>query len=71
MTGIPPYVVDTRTGAVGRVVGPSGGYVRLRAPGGGREWDAPPEALRLVAARSPEELRVRVTELNHLSRLPR
>ncbi|MEU4130955.1 hypothetical protein [Streptomyces wuyuanensis] len=41
MTAPPPvgaYAVDTGTGRVGRVLGPSGRYVRLAPIGGGRAW---------------------------------
>ncbi len=40
------YVVDTRTGKVGVVMGHEGPYVQLRPYGGGREWDAAPDAVR-------------------------
>jgi hypothetical protein len=40
------YVVDTRTGRVGIVMGHEGPYVQLRPYGGGREWDAEPDAVR-------------------------
>jgi len=40
------YVMDTRTGKVGLVMGHEGPYVQLRSYGGGREWDAAPNALR-------------------------
>ncbi|MFI6932968.1 hypothetical protein [Streptomyces sp. NPDC050287] len=40
------YVVDTRTGRVGIVMGHEGPYVQLRPLGGGREWDAGPDAVR-------------------------
>ncbi|MDL5201484.1 hypothetical protein [Streptomyces sp. ALI-76-A] len=40
------YVVDTRTGRVGIVMGHEGPYVQLRPYGGGREWDADPGAVR-------------------------
>lgn len=59
------YVVDTRTNAVARVVARRGARVRLRAPGSGREWDAPPAVLRDVADHSADELRARVAEFNH------
>ncbi|WP_436846370.1 hypothetical protein [Streptomyces griseorubiginosus] len=39
-------VVDTRTGKVGVVMGHEGPYVQLRPYGGGREWDAAPDAVR-------------------------
>ncbi|WP_151481363.1 hypothetical protein [Streptomyces albicerus] len=40
------YVVDTRTGRVGVVMGHEGPYVQLRPFGGGREWDCEPGAVR-------------------------
>ncbi|MGW0335851.1 hypothetical protein ACWD0J_28985 [Streptomyces sp. NPDC003011] len=40
------YAVDTRTGRVGIVMGHEGPYVQLRPYGGGREWDAEPDAVR-------------------------
>ncbi|NEY31583.1 hypothetical protein GTU99_05100 [Streptomyces sp. PRKS01-65] len=40
------YVVDTRTGRLGIVMGHEGPYVQLRPYGGGREWDAEPSAVR-------------------------
>ncbi|WP_105971828.1 hypothetical protein [Streptomyces geranii] len=40
------YVMDTRAGKVGLVMGHEGPYVQLRSYGGGREWDAPPNTLR-------------------------
>ncbi|MEV0171721.1 hypothetical protein AB0I00_11470 [Streptomyces sp. NPDC050803] len=40
------YVIDTRTGRIGIVMGHVGPYVQLRPYGGGREWDAAPEAVR-------------------------
>ncbi|PAZ09697.1 hypothetical protein CLM62_45315 [Streptomyces sp. SA15] len=40
------YVVDTRTGRLGIVMGHEGPYVQLRPYGGGREWDAEPGAVR-------------------------
>nr|WP_107416864.1 hypothetical protein [Streptomyces sp. CC53] len=41
-------VRDTSTGRVGLVMGRIGGYVQLRPPGGGREWDASPDNLESV-----------------------
>ncbi|GGZ95538.1 hypothetical protein ACFOOM_13525 [Streptomyces echinoruber] len=56
------YVVDTRSGRLGEVMGRVGGRVRLRPVGGGREWDCPPES---VEPAPPEEvLRERVRRLN-------
>ncbi|CCK30179.1 hypothetical protein BN159_5800 [Streptomyces davaonensis JCM 4913] len=40
------HVVDTRSGRIGVVMGHEGPYVQLRPYGGGREWDAAPEAVR-------------------------
>jgi hypothetical protein len=49
------YVVDTRTGRSGVVMGHEGPYVQLRPHGGGREWDAAPEAVReATPAERPE-----------------
>jgi hypothetical protein len=42
------YVVDTRSGRLGRVMGHEGSYVQMRPVGGGREWDVPPEAVRMA-----------------------
>ncbi|MDG9702703.1 hypothetical protein [Streptomyces sp. DH37] len=56
------YAVDSRSDRVGQVTGTAGGLVRLRPPGGGREWDCPADALR--PAGTGEELRARVTEIN-------
>ncbi|ARZ66841.1 hypothetical protein SMD11_1178 [Streptomyces albireticuli] len=44
-------MVDTRKGCLGQRMDKVGPYVQLRAPGGGREWDADPEALRPASAR--------------------
>lgn len=48
------HVVDTQCGEVGELVGADERGVRLRAPGGGGEWCARPDALRLARA---EELK--------------
>ncbi|OEJ45986.1 hypothetical protein AR457_19480 [Streptomyces agglomeratus] len=70
--GEPPatgaYAVDVRDGRVGRVMGRVGTYVQLRPPGGGKEWDCPPEDVR--AAPTGEVLRARVREINAQGRLP-
>ncbi|MER5882330.1 hypothetical protein ABT160_00715 [Streptomyces sp. NPDC001941] len=42
------YVVELRTGRVARVMGHEGPYVQLRPFGGGREWDCPPEGVRIA-----------------------
>lgn len=60
-------VVDVRDGRVGEVRGRVGGYVQVRPVGGGREWDCPPDALRV--APPGEVLRARVREANRQQRL--
>jgi hypothetical protein len=60
------YVVDTRTGRVGRVMGHEGPYVQLRPLHGGREWDCPPHAVR--AATAAERLRAATAYANARSR---
>ncbi|MEU2261070.1 hypothetical protein ABZ557_12460 [Streptomyces sp. NPDC019645] len=62
------YMIDSRDGRIGRVMGREGPYVQLRPPGGGREWDCPPEALRAVPP--AVLLRARVRERNRQGRLP-
>ncbi|MEU9112236.1 hypothetical protein AB0D04_10670 [Streptomyces sp. NPDC048483] len=62
------YAVDGRDGRIGKVMGQEGPYVQLRPPGGGREWDCPPGALR--PAGPWDELRAKVAEANQASRLP-
>ncbi|UYQ66810.1 hypothetical protein [Streptomyces peucetius] len=62
------YVVDVRDGRVARVMGRVGTYVQLRPPGGGKEWDCPPGAVR--PATPGELLRARVREVNAQARLP-
>ncbi|MFE7778655.1 hypothetical protein ACFU5O_33185 [Streptomyces sp. NPDC057445] len=66
--GAGEYAIDSRDGRIGRVMGHEGPYVQLRPPGGGREWDCPPEALR--PAPRGEVLRARVRERNKEGRLP-
>ncbi|MFF3465014.1 hypothetical protein [Streptomyces sp. NPDC002619] len=48
MTKLPlgSWAVDTCTGKLGIVMGHEGPYVQLRPYGGGREWDARPDAVR-------------------------
>ncbi|MFH8606260.1 hypothetical protein ACH4D5_02035 [Streptomyces sp. NPDC018029] len=60
------YVVDTRSGRVGRVMGHEGPYVQLRPYGGGREWDCAPEAIRTATA--AERLRAATAYANARSR---
>ncbi|GAA0487453.1 hypothetical protein ABZ951_05465 [Streptomyces sp. NPDC046215] len=66
--GPPPvsYVVDTRTGRLGQVMDRHAGYLQLRPPQGGVEWDCPPEHTR--PASEAETLRARVARLNAESR---
>ncbi|MFH9393676.1 hypothetical protein [Streptomyces sp. NPDC017413] len=63
------FAVDARDGRVGRVTGRAGPNVRLRPPGGGPEWECPPEAVR--AASPGVVLRARVAEINREGQLPR
>ncbi|MEU7317109.1 hypothetical protein [Streptomyces sp. NPDC007083] len=42
------YVIDRRTGRLGRVMGQDGPHLLLRPPRGGTEWDCPPAAARLA-----------------------
>ncbi|MFC9424521.1 hypothetical protein [Streptomyces sp. NPDC056987] len=72
MTDLPPpgigtWVVDTRWDRLGLVMGQVGPCVQLRPPQGGREWDADPAHVR--PATRAEELRARVSERNHRTRL--
>ncbi|ANP57071.1 hypothetical protein J2Z21_003652 [Streptomyces griseochromogenes] len=58
--------VDTRTGRLGIVMGYEGPYVQLRPYGGGREWDARPEAVR--RATPAEKLSAATAHANARSR---
>ncbi|MEU6115277.1 hypothetical protein ABZ840_12205 [Streptomyces sp. NPDC047117] len=60
------YVVDTRTGRVGLVMGSEGPYLQLRPVGGGREWDCDPEAVRDATAQ--ERLSAATAYVNARSR---
>lgn len=60
------YVVDTRTGRLGIVMGHEGPYVQLRPYGGGREWDAEPGGVR--HATTAERLSVATAYANARSR---
>ncbi|MEV6668708.1 hypothetical protein [Streptomyces sp. NPDC051162] len=60
------YAVDTRTNRLGQVMDRHAGYVQLRPPQGGVEWDCPPEYAR--PASEAEALRARVARLNAESR---
>ncbi|MBC2877445.1 MULTISPECIES: hypothetical protein [Streptomyces] len=42
------YVVDTRSAKLAQVMAHAGHRVYVRPPRGGREWEAPVEALRLA-----------------------
>ncbi|WP_370416963.1 hypothetical protein [Streptomyces fradiae] len=68
MTAPGSYVIDTRDGRIGQVMGHEGPCLQLRPPGGGREWDCPPEAL--APAPPGEVLRARVRALNREPRVP-
>ncbi|MCC3769429.1 hypothetical protein K6I34_001610 [Streptomyces sp. UNOC14_S4] len=56
------YVIDTRTGQVGQVVGSEGTMARLRARTSGPTWDCPAEALQPTTLR--DYLRARVSDVN-------
>ncbi|MGF0171765.1 hypothetical protein ACQF36_15040 [Streptomyces sp. Marseille-Q5077] len=60
------YVVDTRRGTIGVVMGHEGPYVQLRPYGGGKEWDAEPGAVR--TATPAERLRAATAYANARSR---
>ncbi|MFF3745256.1 hypothetical protein [Streptomyces kronopolitis] len=62
------YAVDGRDGRIGLVMGHAGPFVRLRPPGGGAQWDCPPQLLE--AAPPSAVLAARVRELNWQSRMP-
>ncbi|MET7615697.1 hypothetical protein [Streptomyces sp. NPDC005408] len=44
------YVVDIRTGQVGRLMGEAGPRLLLRPVGGGREWECEPDEVRPATA---------------------
>ncbi|MFK4222610.1 hypothetical protein [Streptomyces sp. NPDC019890] len=44
------YVVDIRTGRVGRLMGEAGPRLMLRPVGGGREWECVPDGVRPATA---------------------
>ncbi|MFH8785313.1 hypothetical protein [Streptomyces roseoverticillatus] len=52
------YVVDTREDRVAQVIGHRGAHVKVRAPGGGAEWEVPASALRLAMGQEREAVRV-------------
>ncbi|MFE7772764.1 hypothetical protein ACFU5O_02460 [Streptomyces sp. NPDC057445] len=60
------YVIDTRNGQMGQVMGHEGPYVQLRPIGGGREWDCDPEVLRI--ATPAERLSAAMSHVNARSR---
>ncbi|KJY42963.1 hypothetical protein VR41_05485 [Streptomyces sp. NRRL B-1568] len=56
------YAVDTRTGRLGQVMDHHAGYVQLRPPRGGLEWNCPPEHARPAAeAQAAEEAETEAT----------
>ncbi|NGO68637.1 hypothetical protein [Streptomyces boncukensis] len=55
-------VRDTASGRVGEVMGRHGPYLLLRPLGGGREWDADPARVEVLAR--DEALSARVAEAN-------
>ncbi|MGC9378134.1 hypothetical protein [Streptomyces sp. MH13] len=59
------HAVDARDGRVGEVMGHSGGSVRLRPVGGGREWDCPKGAV--VDAQPEDVVRARLRRTDHES----
>lgn len=59
-------VLDAGRDRVGEVMAVVGGRVLLRAPGGGREWEAFPADLRPAA--TGDALRARVADVNERSR---
>ncbi|AJC58461.1 MULTISPECIES: hypothetical protein [Streptomyces] len=60
------YVIDTRDGRVGEVMGREGARLRLRPVGGGREWECAPGATRCATA--GERLRAETRYANARSR---
>ncbi|WP_226028916.1 hypothetical protein [Streptomyces hyderabadensis] len=60
--GTGALMVDRRSGKVGVVMGHVGRYVQLRPPGGGLEWDVPPEDIRTPTP--TEELSAKVAVAN-------
>nr|WP_308354940.1 DUF6415 family natural product biosynthesis protein [Streptomyces sp. MUM 203J] len=66
MVRVGDLVEDQKTRRVGEVMGHCGPYVQLRPLGGGREWDARPDRLRLLS--QEERLRLCVARDNARSR---
>ncbi|WP_405840693.1 hypothetical protein OG528_22135 [Streptomyces platensis] len=62
------YAVDGRDGRIGLVIGHAGSFVQLRPPGGGVQWNCPPQVLH--DAPPSAVLAARVRELNWQSRMP-
>jgi hypothetical protein len=60
------YVVDIRTGRVGRLVGEAGPHLRLRPVGGGREWECASDMVRPATA--AERIRATTAYVNARSR---
>lgn len=51
------YVIDTRSATLAQVMGTLGPRVQVRKPGGGREWEVPPQDLRLATRAERERAR--------------
>ncbi|MEV8475179.1 hypothetical protein [Streptomyces sp. NPDC051173] len=60
------FVVDTRRGAIGEVMGHEGPRLQLRPASGGREWEAEPDDVR--PATEAEKLTAKVRAANSGSR---
>ncbi|MFF4156362.1 hypothetical protein [Streptomyces sp. NPDC001678] len=55
------YVVDTRSATLAQVMGNVGPRVQIRRPDGGREWEAPADALRLATRAEREAAGLRAS----------
>ncbi|MFC5720017.1 hypothetical protein ACFP1Z_07525 [Streptomyces gamaensis] len=59
-------VLDSQTGKVGEVMDHQGPRLQLRPPGGGREWEADPGAVRPLT--DAEQLSIKVSVANSRAR---
>nr|WP_078660183.1 hypothetical protein [Streptomyces roseoverticillatus] len=66
LPAIGSFVVDKRDGSVGQVMRNGGSQLLLRAPSGGGDWEADPDAVRL--ATEAELLSAKVQAANTASR---